>query len=293
MLISLKRGKTYYFAYTDNTGTRRYKSTGKSRLKGPDGAEAFVDAFLRELESGEVDDTLRDYSAPFFTDRCPHQKRLKRTFSPSYISKSRSLLENRIWKDDISNMRMRDIRRGDIIDFLGRLHEEIGDKHNTIDKTLKVLKTIFSEAELREDIERNPTRRLSADYTPEERGAFSLEELQHLFKKRPGFWGDDLGYMVFYIAACTGMRSGEVRALAWQQIDLQEGTININRAYKSQYEIGLPKWDKVREIPVSSGVLSILKEVRDLSDDDGLLFRTSYGTLGPTWWKKRFDKALL
>lgn len=101
-----------------------------------------------------------------------------------------------------------------------------------------------------------------------------------------------MSYFVFYLSAAVGFRSGEIRALTWEQIDLTVGTIDITRAWKDPQTIGPPKWDKERKVPVGKNVLSILKEVYESSEGTGLLFQTKRGHLGETWWRKRFDDAL-
>lgn len=283
------RNGVMYFWYYDNAGKRRAKSTGKKTKKE---ARKVIKKFLAEQESEETIVSLGEYAQPFFTDNCPHLNRQSRTFSPAHISKSRAWLENHILTDPIADIRMCDMRRKDVIDFLIRKRGELGDKKNTLQKVLITLKTILSEAENREDILRNPGRKVTADYQKETKDVFTLQELQLLFKNRPGIWKDDIGYFVFYLAAAMGLRSGEVRALSWEQIDLAAGTVEINQAWKDEYTLGFPKWDKIRKIPVGKNVLSILKEINELSGNSGLLFQTKRGHLGYTWWRKRWVAAI-
>lgn len=283
------RNGIMYFWHYDKTGKRRAKSTGKKTKKE---ARKYIKNFMEEQNSEETTRTLGEYAAPFFTGSCPHVSRQSRTFSPAHISKSRAWLENHILTDSISNIRMCDLRRKDVLDFLIRKREELGNKKNTLQKVLITLKTILSEAENREDILRNPGRRITADYEQESKDVFSLQELQLLFKDRPGIWKDDTGYFVFYLAAAVGLRCGEVRALSWEQIDLKAGTIEINQAWKDEQTLGLPKWDKIRKVPVGKNVLSILKEISEISGNSGLLFSTPRGHIGYTWWRKRWVAAL-
>jgi integrase len=56
---------------------------------------------------------------------------------------------------------------------------------------------------------------------------------------------------MIFVARMTGMRIGELRALAWDQIDLAHLTVRIDRAVWRD-RMALPKHDRVRTISISN-----------------------------------------
>ena len=68
----------------------------------------------------------------------------------------------------------------------------------------------------------------------------------------------------FEILALTACRSGEVRGMTWNEVDLQEATWTVPG---ERMKAGKP-----HRVPLSRGALVILEEVRSLSDGIGLVF---------------------
>ena len=85
---------------------------------------------------------------------------------------------------------------------------------------------------------------------------------------------NDLRTIGIFICLNTGMRIGEICALTWNDIDLENRIFNINKSMQRIYkgkkntlvEINTPKTKKsIRKIPISSKILSILKELKRLN----------------------------
>lgn len=84
----------------------------------------------------------------------------------------------------------------------------------------------------------------------------------------------------------AGMRFGELAALDWKQIN--GSILLINRAFKnSGNELGLPKWDKTREIPLSKRAQSVLPP-----RGFGLVFNREGRRFYQREWYKRFYDAV-
>lgn len=83
-----------------------------------------------------------------------------------------------------------------------------------------------------------------------------------------------------YICLSTGMRIGEICALKWGDIDLQEETINVCRTIERIYiiqgherhtelVIGTPKTkNSIRNIPMSRELLKIIRPLKKVMNDD-------------------------
>ena len=125
-------------------------------------------------------------------------------------------MKNHVLSDLISDKKISEITRADIIDFRSRIIEKKGD--STANKAIGILKTIFKEALFREEIDKDPTTGIGKiKHTPEEVGIFTMEELNVLFPKdSTGPWIDLRDYACFLIAATLGMRKSEILALKWK-----------------------------------------------------------------------------
>ncbi len=212
------------------------------------------------------------------------------------VNIQRSRLENHIFTDPISNKKILDITRADIIDFRSRLVSQKGD--STANKTIGVLKTIFKEALFREDINRDPTIGIGKiKYDKKVTGILSPTELKAIFPTdRLGPWKDKLDYSCFLLTASTGMRRGEIFALKWKHIYFFQKFITIEEAWKGRHEIGLPKWNRKRVVPIPQITLTKLKELYKESTGnkpDDFIFSNEEGNVfRETWWAKRFKRAM-
>jgi integrase len=298
-----KRGKYWYYRLANES---IYHSTGQTMRNQ---AEAFVIKKLKivpepvpvqivENEATRGNIILSEYIEPFFDwDRCPHATRLReegKPFSEGYAKKQRRRKETYICSDEIVDPKIGSIRRSDILDFRRRLIEN-GTGYRTINMTIGILKIVCNEALFREDIDRNPTLGVGQlKYDEEETGIFTRQEMIDLFADRPGVWRDLQGYTVFLLAARCGMRRSEVLALVWGQLDLNDGSIYVDRAFTDN---GLPKNDKLRSTLMTSQCIDALKELRKSSSwvqPDNYVFSSRNGTpRGFTWWKKRFQSAMV
>ena len=85
-------------------------------------------------------------------------------------------------------------------------------------------------------------------------------------------------HLYVLLALRSGLRTGELRALTWKQIDFDEGFVLVNRnltdpAYKRDVAEGveldpgirLPKWNKIRQVPLPWDVLAALQRAEGAS----------------------------
>lgn len=105
------------------------------------------------------------------------------------------------------------------------------------------MKTVFGEAYLQEDIDRNPGYRVGdLLYKKKEPSILTPEEIRELFKNRPGPSASEQAYDLFYPAAFTGMRSSEVRVLPWWNVDAENKAILVHQAWHRwiSYSVTVP-----------------------------------------------------
>src|ERR1039458_9898598 len=77
-----------------------------------------------------------------------------------------------------------------------------------------------------------------------------------------------LWYHHWALALFTGMRSGELYALQWDQVDLENNIIYVHRNWTSKTGFGPTKGRYWRAIPIGNvQVLGLLKELKRLAGD--------------------------
>lgn len=251
---------TWYYSINWTSGVPRElceqrKSSGirtPKRKTDPPELARFIQRRIAELRShrGDTEVTFGEYAEPFYTDRCPHRARVGRDrISPETLRNRRQILERHIMSDPIWKARLEAITAGDIGACRERMFAK-GLAKGSVKRVMDIVRTVLAEAEINRRITYNPARavpRLDRKPTAP-RGIFTLEELRALFPTCPGPWGTPSAWLMFRIAAVTGMRSSEVRALSWDNVGA--GKIVVEAAWKNSGRLGLPKWDIIREIPI-------------------------------------------
>ncbi|MPY66375.1 site-specific integrase [Deinococcus sp. SDU3-2] len=105
---------------------------------------------------------------------------------------------------------------------------------------------------------------------------------------------DTREHALYCVLLATGMRSGEVRGLRWQDVDLEQGLVRVEQQYvetakSANNHFGPPKRDSRRTIRIGPDLVSILRahrqrqqEERDTAEDfwqaHDLVFSTTLGT---------------
>ena len=294
--LLFKRDNVWYYRFA---GEKTFHTTGqKTRSK----AEDFIIELLQSQEThGRPRHlTFRKYAQPFFDwDRCPHIRRLReegKSITRRHAKIQRQRLKKHILPDTFSGKRLSEITRADVLDLRSRLLSRCSPA--TVNKALGIVKVIFREALYREEINRDPTAGVGKIKEQKvERGIFTVEELRELFPDHGyGPWRDVHDYTCFYLAAVTGLRRGEILVLRWRHIDFDRQFLTVSEAWKGGKEIGPPKWDHNRLVPLSPKTISKLHRLRDasfrLGSDDFVYCYDTGMRFGETWWRKRFCAAM-
>lgn len=92
------------------------------------------------------------------------------------------------------------------------------------------------------------------------------------------------GYMkpLIHVAIFSGMRKGEIRALRWDNVDLEKGIIKVVEAASRFDEIDLPKTKaSIRDIPMPPQLIAILSAWKMICQPSktGLVFPSQQGVL--------------
>lgn len=250
----------FYFVYIDpKAGKRRQKSTGTSiEREARKLIKRFMDALAEESET-QVRVSFAEYSRPFFLDgQCPRRARKRdegRPLGLRNMSDMRDGLERVVGRDasgqranrrrlPFADILMSKVTRADLLELRGTLRKNPGGRVGQT--AFKAVKLVFAEAYERGDLSPNPAvdvpnykRPQSREGAQRERDAFTVEELRTLYHYRfgitylgrssEGFKGeiDTRPVIALVLAMGLGVRQAELRALRWENVDLEAGTISI------------------------------------------------------------------
>jgi integrase len=291
----------YQFWWTDHIGKRRKHSSGELlKEKAREAIRRYIDGL--DSPASQVGLTFRAYAEPFFLwNTCPRVARLMdegKSIGRTHVAKSRRWLELYVFPDPtFSELQMEDVRRADLLNFRNRLRGKVGI--NTLNKTITTVKTILSEAAFRQDIQMNPGADVgNVAYEQMQRGTFTVEEVREILAKRPGDMASSLLVdLVICALLCTGCRVGELRALRWAAVDQESGRTIIREAFKSEKDIGDPKWGKKREIALPRILLDRLRNWQETTirraQDDFVFSTDSEGhPPGQTWLRNNVSRVL-
>lgn len=207
---------------------------------------------------------------------------------PSTVGSYRSTIVHA--KEAFGSQRVRRIGAEDVARFNAMLRKR-GCSPSTRAKHLRVLGACMQAAVFYRYADSNPVRELPPAQRPrperKEAAYFENQELPRLFDHLPS----EPYRKLCLLALKTGMRQGELLALRWGDVDLEEAVIRVRSSYTSGV-LGTPKNRERRDVDLISDVVELLAEWhagRDVAVDD-LVFPAENGAgfLSPTVVLRRY-----
>jgi integrase len=195
----------------------------------------------------------------------------------------------------LGRVKLRNLSPEHVERFLAQCVKD-GYKRNSVRIVRTVLGLVLGEAERRGHVARNVARlaHLPADAAPvAQRRALSEAECARLLSAAR----DDRLEALWVLALMTGARQGELLALSWDDLDLDEGTMTITKGVRrasttgSRWEIGPTKTaDSVRPVRLTPTAVRALKRHKTAQKrerlaakprwpESDLVFTTTAGTL--------------
>jgi len=159
------------------------------------------------------------------------------------------------------------------------------------DKTIRhhhgLVSSILSKAVDWNVIASNPTERVDLGKLPKYRPHYyDDEQIKAMFT---ALESEPLRYRAMvYLTIDTGMRSGEIAGLHWSHIDLDSGTVTVDK--QRQYVSGYGTFEKspktengIRTITISKTVEGILRQYRSQQIEDGFKFGDAWKNENPVF----------
>lgn len=267
---------TYEFKWQDKIGRRKsiYAKTLKElREKELDILRNTIDGINNEGSSLSVNDTFKLWTKV--------KRGLKDNTFKNYIYMYQQFVE-----PTFGRIKLSDIKRSDVRSFYNRLKEDQGLMVSTIDCVHTVLHQVLELAVDDEYIRFNPSdnalKELKVAYRNEspKKKAMTIEE-QVLFEEYLSKSDEyKKWYPIFIVMLWTGMRVGEVTGLQWDDLDFDNGLINVNRTLvyyskgkglNNRYAINTPKTASgKRSIPMVQKVKDAFLMEKELQKTFGI-----------------------
>lgn len=164
--------------------------------------------------------------------------------------------------EEFGNRKLKDIRTDEIQSFYNRMAENYS--RNTLETCRAVLNGMYQQALILDMIQKNP---VAYARLPRDTKQHTINVMTELEQKIFLHYAEDARhYPMYEIALFTGMRSGELRGLQWNDIDFEQNVIHVTHSLlylDGRYQLGETKTpNSVRDIPMLKNVRKLLKEQR-------------------------------
>lgn len=175
-----------------------------------------------------------------------------------------------IWNEVFKDRMIEDIKASEIKNYI--FNKDI--KPSSMKKYLYVIKQVFDEAMLDEAIQVNIVEKIKLPKDrPVEINPFSKEEVARLLENANGYFKNMIA-----VALYTGIRTGEMLALKWQNIDYKNKRIYIDSTVGDYKESNTTKTGKNRYVPIFDVLVPYLKEQESRTGFQTYVFTTHLGT---------------
>lgn len=256
---SQRKDGRYSYRYTGSDGKRKEvyaPSLNELRIK--------EKQILKELDAGIISDnsTLNEYFDRYMATK----KELKESTITDYLNKY-DLYVRESW---LGSKRVKDIKKSDILLFYKEKLDELSG--NTV---FKISALIAPALELAADdrvIMKNPAKGCSKMITRgKPRNAVPEKELAEFLDHAKGLNHRNEYFLAVNLLLGTGLRVNEALGLTWDDVDLLNGTISVNKQLlylnrngNSHMCVGKPKTDSgCRIVPLSTELVEQLKKHKD------------------------------
>lgn len=261
---SFPSGKVWYAVYYDLYGMRRYLSTD---------TDSKTNAWIIATE------WYRQGRFSLNTDRrmLPFGKYFSNFWDEETSDYIRMMEEKDIKRSKSTFKSYRSVYEKHLAPFFGKmflpqitplviekwqLQKKKEVSNTTCNYILAILSVMLTEAVRRGDIDSNPcekVRRLGNDTRI--RGTLTPEEVKKLFSSLDNWKGDEIAMLANLLAACTGMRIGEVQGVTGEK--LMENYILVDQQFSNvAKEVTQTKTGDVRKIPLPESLMKSLKALR-------------------------------
>lgn len=268
--VLTKRNNGYWYYWFYKNGKRIFKSTGqKTKSKA---LEIILERIALNNLANEKEPiynkdslTFGEFAQPFWhKETCPiYLDKIQRGGKYGISTLRQNLYHtNKFILPKFAQKRLIDITPIAISEWLRNLPNKYNISNKTANETFNTLSQMLDVATLQGLIAANPTKSVKRlVQTQKQRGCFTLEQIQALFKSS---WSNKFYKVACMVSATTGMRIGEILALSKDQI--KDGYIVVNQSYSKYDGFKSTKSGKPRIVPITERIKKELYSLPSLSN---------------------------
>ena len=253
-------------------------------------AEQKANEYLNNIENGLIIDfenfTLAELMHTWLFDFLHNSSKIK----PSTFQRYESLYRNYIKESEIAGNKLINIKTIHLQKFYNNLSKK-GYSYSQINTLNTVLKVFFNWCIDNDYILKNPCTKVNIKGNKNEIIKNERKEVEILSETeiniiKEYLKGTDFE-LLFLLDLATGLRQGELLALDWKHINLEDNTLKVERSVKEVYVYDnenakhietifqTPKTlNSFRTVPIPSTMINILSKIKNKK---GLLFSDSNG----------------
>jgi integrase len=248
-----KNGKKDYEVYVngfDSKGRRvQMKRRGIESLRKAETAEFELKRELAKIKDEKVSWRWREWF-----EEC--LKRMRLVHQPSTLANYDKQL-NKSVNPHWNNLDLNKISKADVYDLIFTKINH-GISMHTRRSLLKMVKRIFQMAVEDGALTHNPCMGIVIKVHEVDQKVLTTREVEILLKEARNT--NHRFYPIWVMALMTGMRSGELYALKWTDVDLEGRTISVNKQWTSKAGFCATKTRRSRIVPISDDLLNFLRE---------------------------------
>ncbi len=255
----IKDGKKYFIVEVKMRGVG-----GKQMFRSRQGIVSERKAQEAEFElKKELDSMIEKGPSLFWPEwvkACAEKMKVNFAFSTVYDYEKCLNKWTKLWQ----KKPIKEITRTDIHQVVHEESKALSDngRRNLLKKIRRILQMAVEEGYL----DRNHAQGISVR-VPEVTKLVLTNQEAEIFLAKAKEIGHPF-YPIWVTALMTGMRSGELKALSWTDIDFEAKTISVTKQWTSKIGFTPTKSRKNRVVPISDDFLTFLKELKLQAQND-------------------------
>lgn len=251
----IKDGKRLFEVYVNGLnarGTRvQRKRTNIESLRKAEVIEFELKRELAILKESKVDPRWEEW-----TEECLNI--MKVTYRPSTLYSYQKTLDKWVNKP-FKGKELKDITKLNVHSLIFEVIPPETTMH-TRKWVLKIIKRVLQMAVDHGKLDRNPCNGMMVKVPETEKKVLTNKEVEIFLTEAKAT--NHRFYPIWVVALFTGMRSGELYALKWSDVDIENGTISVSKSWSSKNGFTSTKNQKMRIVPISGELSSFLKELK-------------------------------
>ena len=264
-----KNRHVYYARFRDEAG--HYNSAISTGRTNRDDAVRWCEQRLRDGQERKTSITLKEFAEGFWKQSGPYAGRIAHGFALSagtlYVAE---LITAKHIIPKWGSWLLNDLSSGKIDAWIVQLRKESGLAPASVNHILQAMRTILGQAVSDGFISENPASFVKpVKSIPAKRGILTSVEVRKLLAS-PSLWRKHNHFVLNLLAASTGARMGEIRALQVQ--DVFADHIEIRHSWEEHSGLKDPKWGSARSIPIAHQVFARLSELTVGAACDSFVF---------------------